>query len=247
MDQHAIIISSDNTSSSGTLSISSPLLQQPTKDSCPPYESNTTNVEQDVEMDVEEDELPAWEFARRYGLAVPFDAVDPRTHLSSTFRGESEDPSDTAELLPMPDETSRVLNNMYREKLDINEEAAGMLYWILKECDKECQFNVREMLEKEQTHEKANSVEKMPLPLLRTDEEVDKHRVQRLGKISVMRHGLRRLEINVEADEGLEWSKAMLNLPTKTMEDVSKERLEVPSDIVQIMHSFMVDDWVDGD
>jgi hypothetical protein len=247
MDLPAIVISSDKTSSSGFLSTSSPLPRQPTKDSYSQYESTTTNIAQDVEMGEDEDELPAWHFARRYGLAKPFDAIDPRTNLPSILPRESEDPNDTKELLPVSEDVLNALHDMHNEKLDINKEAAGILYWILKECEEECQFDICEILEKERSHGKTNFMEKLPLPLLRTDEEVDKHRAQRLGKVSVMRHGLRRLEINIEADEGMEWSKAMLDLPNKKMEEVANERLEVPRNMIQIMHSFMVDDWVNGD
>jgi len=248
MESNTVVIRSDKCSS-GLLSISSPQSQQADRKHLDPIQEpyNTTAIE-DVEMDDDdnEDDLPVWQFARRHGLATPFDYVDPRAQVTNLLTLHHVDERDTNELVPMSKEALSALQGMELEKLDINEAAAQMLYCVMKGCEEDHPFKLQEGIKNGKLCGKTIcGMEKLPQPLLRTDDEVDKVRVQRLSKVSIRRHGMKRLQLDIDADEGFEWSNSMLELPQKTMEELGKERLEVPMGVLHIMQSFMVDDCTD--
>lgn len=197
---------------------------------------------------VEEQDLPAWAFARRHGFAEAFDAQDLRELLKCEVIERNRNDDEQHELLLVSEEMSRSLKGMLDERLDINDEAAQLLYWIMKSLDEQCFLEVEDILKDERARDKKNEgLEKLPLPFLRTDDELDKLRVQRLSRVSITRHGLKRLYINIENDEGMEWSETMLSLPQKMLKNAEGERLEIPRDMLHDIQSFMVDDWTEED
>jgi hypothetical protein len=176
-----------------------------------------------MELDLEEDELSALEYARRYGLCKAYDSRKPQTGslyllIDDTF---DQNPWDSSE-----DSIANTVRGLTKERLSINKDVVLLLKTIheLRETP------TRDLLMIDGRIERLGV--KLELPLLRTDNELD---LMNFGSAAIPDFGDLNIPTEIvkeENDEGLQWPARYFAYPAQCDERVKGEKLAVSREVL---------------
>jgi hypothetical protein len=176
-----------------------------------------------MELDLEDEELSALEYARRYGLCKAYDSEKPETGslyslIDDTF---DQDPWDSFD-----ESVTNAVRGLTRERLAVNKDAILFLKAVRELTDVPAQ----DLLMTDRWKGKLGL--KLELPLLRTDNELD---LMNFGSAAIPDFGTLNIPTEIvkeENDEGLQWPAKYFAYPAQCDERVKGEKLAVSKEVL---------------
>jgi hypothetical protein len=166
-----------------------------------------------VEMRHQDNRL-AWEYARYHGLCQDYFSFKPGSSLSNLPLPESAE-----------DDLGLTANNAptsASEKLTIDEATVAILKSAICHVP-DGAINIQEPTGR-------HRLDKLELPLLKSDHEMDLNRFIRQPRPDLSSLVLPFEPVDQESNEGFDWHPSMLELPKDEENKIWKERLQIPKE-----------------